>query len=74
LKPNYEILRQEPDCVVIIDRGPWDKHRTITNGVEEVVAELLPILQGRRLLYFDSARDLAEILIKDGKFDGFKPL
>jgi len=74
MKPNYEILAKESDCMVIKDMGPWDKHRTITNGVEEVIAELLQMLQGRRLLYFDSEGDLAEILIKDGKFAGFKPL
>ena len=74
MKPNYWIVKDEADCLLIIDMGPWDVHRTVTNGAEEVVAELLPMLGGRRLEYIDSDGYLAEIKIKDGKFDGFLPL
>jgi len=74
MKPNYEIVGEHDHHVLIIDVGPWDKHKTVTNGVEEVIAELLPTLNGRHLAYIDSNGDLAEILIKDGKFNGFLPL
>jgi len=74
LKPNYRVMMQNDKAVLIVDLGPWDKHLTITNGAEEVVAELLPMLNGRRLEYIDSDGYLAEIKIKDGKFDGFLPL
>lgn len=72
LKDIHRKLNRQDD--LLVDRGPWDKHKTITNGAEEVVAELLPILKGRALWYIDSYGDLTEIKIKDGKFNGFKPL
>jgi len=73
MKPNYLIFGYR-HYVLLIDRGPWDVHRTVTNGAEEVVADLLPMLKGRALWYIDRDGDLAEILIKDGKFNGFLPL
>ncbi len=79
MKPNYVIveddfLQQRP--LVIRDMGPWDKHRTVTNGAEHVVEELVnqgKLPDGRRLLYYDSDDVLDEIVVKDGKFAGFKP-
>ncbi len=73
-KANYELVRQDNGCVLIRDVGPWDKFLTVTNAAEEVVAELLPMLNGRRLEYIDSLGDRAVLLIsKDGKFSGFDP-
>jgi hypothetical protein len=71
-KPNYKVIQSDDNLVLIRDVGPWDRHPTVTNGAEDVVAELAASLKGRRLEYFDSLGDRAEILVKDGKFAGFK--
>ena len=72
-KPNFELVEQDERRVLIRDIGPWDMHLTITNGAEEVVAELAPMLAGRRLEYIDSEGDRAVLLVKDGRFAGFDP-
>jgi len=73
---NYDIVADPiGGALVIRDVGPWDKFMTITNAAEEVVAELIVkgrLAPGRRLLYFDSEGELTELLIKQGKFIGFK--
>lgn len=70
---NFEIASLDNDCVLIRDIGPWDQYLTVTNAVEEVVANLLPILCGRRLEYIDSEGKRDQILVEDGKFAGFAP-
>lgn len=75
-RANYEVVKDAPDRLIIRDVGPWDKYMSVTNDVENVVEELagqgrLPI--GRRLLYYDSDGQLDELLVKDGKFAGFRP-
>jgi predicted RNA-binding protein with PUA domain len=72
-KPNYMILGESEDCVVIRDIGPWHKHMTVTNGAEQVVAELAPVLRGRRLEYYDSEGRRDQILVENGRFAGFAP-
>ena len=62
--------------MILVDVGPWDQYPTVTNGAEEVVAELLGsglLKQNQRLFYYDSEKNLDEILIKDGHFAGFAP-
>lgn len=71
MKANYLIVEKSPDHILIEDLGPWDRFKTVTNAAEEVVAEMLPILNGRRLEYIDSNGDRAVLLIVDGKFAGF---
>ena len=73
-KANYRIMNQTDKVVTIEDVGPWQTYPTITNAAEEVVAELVGHLRGRRLFYYDSDNRLDEILIKDGKFAGFAPV
>lgn len=76
---NYVIVEDDftqEKPLVIKDVGPWDRYLTVTNGAEQVVADLvamgkLPL--GRKLLYYDSDGVLDEILIVNGKFAGFKP-
>jgi hypothetical protein len=70
---RYELVREDDDGVLIRDLGPWDQHPTVTNAAEQVVAELLPKLRGRRLYYFDSEGQLDELVIRDGRFAGFAP-
>lgn len=69
---RYRIVDDTDAARIIRDLGPWDKHGTVTNDAERVVAELAPILRGRRLYYFDSEGDLDELVVKDGRFAGFK--
>lgn len=69
-----DFLSEEP--LVIQDVGPWDRHPTITNDAEAVVAELVArgeLPSGRRLFYIDSEGQKDEILVKDGRFAGFAP-
>jgi len=71
MKPNYRIVEDTADCLVIQDLGPWDRHMTVTNGAEEVVVELATRLRGRRLEYYDSEGHRDQLLIKNGTFVGF---
>jgi hypothetical protein len=70
-KACYEVVEQTPGHVLIRDLGPWDKHPTITNAAEQVVEELAPLLNGRRLFYIDSSSITDELKHEDGKFTGF---
>lgn len=73
MKSRYEIVQETLDCVLIRDIGPWDRHLSVTNDAENVVAELAPMLRGRRLEYFDSEGERDQLLVRDGKFAGFAP-
>ena len=73
MKANYEIIEDTPECLCIKDVGPWDVHQTITNGAEEVVRELAPILNGRRLEYIDSSGYRDQLLVRNGVFFDFAP-
>jgi len=68
---SFNIVSELSDKIILEDLGPWDKHLTITNDAENVVKKLLPMLKGRRLLYYDSEGELTELIIKDGKFVTF---
>lgn len=72
-KPKYEIVEETDEYILIRDVGPWDEYLTVTNGAEYVVEELAPRLKGRRLEYYDSGDERDQLLVKDGKFDGFAP-
>jgi hypothetical protein len=70
--PNYMIVKETPEYLVIRDIGPWDKYPSVTNGAEAVVSELAPFrLNGRRLFYIDSDGRTDELLVKDCQFAGF---
>lgn len=70
-RAHFVFVDQTPLAVVIRDVGPWDRHPTVTNDAEDVVRRIAPILEGRRLFYFDSEGELTELLIKESKFAGF---
>jgi len=63
---NYTMIAETGDYVIIQDVGPWDKHKTVTNDADAVVAELTKMLDGRKLYYFDS-NDACDQLAHDGK-------
>jgi hypothetical protein len=73
-RANYEVVECS-EILVVRDLGPWDRHPTVTNDAENVVAELVASgkLNGQRLFYYDSEGRLDEILVKDGKFAWFAP-
>lgn len=70
---NYEIIKETIDLLLIRDLGLHDKYLTITNGTEQVVAELAPRLGNRRLEYIDSKGERTQIIVRDDKFAGFAP-
>lgn len=75
--PNFEVVKSAPEYVLIRDLGPWDKHRSITNGAEEAVKAVHAIynLCGKRLGYYDSEGELGELLHDGaGKFTGYGPM
>ena len=71
LKPNFTIIEDTEERILLLDVGPWITHLSITNGAEQVVEELAPTLNGRRLFYLDTDGYETELLHKDGKFVGF---
>lgn len=71
-RPNYSIAKQDDKMILLSDNGPWNTYPTITNSAEEVVDDMLPVLKGRRLFYYDSEGVLTELLIKDNLFSGFR--
>ncbi len=72
-KANYAIVELTDEFVLLRDIGPHDKYMTITNAAEEVVAEIASLLGNRRLEYIDSEGERDQIIVKDGKFAGFRP-
>jgi hypothetical protein len=73
-KTNYRVNRVTKEYIVLEDLGPWNRYMTITNAAEDVVAEMLARLNGRRLYYYDSEGELTQLLITNGKFTGFAPV
>ncbi len=75
---NYLIVKEDEKrgLLLIKDMGPWDKHLSVTNDAEWVVQclSVLGVLpKGRRLFYFDSEGEVAELLHAEGKFVRFGP-
>jgi len=59
-----------PEVLVIRDLKTG---QSITNDAQHVLNRLTALLNGRRLLYYDSDGHLDEILHRDGFFAGFAP-
>lgn len=59
--PNYRVLESTKEYVILQDEGPWDKHLTITNGVENILYDAHWNIDGRKLLYYDSEGVLTQI-------------
>jgi hypothetical protein len=76
-RANYVVVRDDPGGTLFIkDVGPWDQYQSVTNAIEVVVAELYAagrLVDGRRLLYFDSTGELDEIVHEAGRFVHFAP-
>ncbi len=70
-RANYITTLDNDEYLMIKDIGPWDKHLTITNDVEQVVKDLLEELGMRRLFYMDTEGEFDEIIIENGEFKTF---
>jgi len=74
-RSNYTIVEDvQGNPLVIRDIGPWNQYVAVTNNAEDVVEELVKhgkLPDGRRLFYYDTEGQLDELLVKDGRFDGF---
>lgn len=70
---NFSVVLDLQTRLVLRDNGPWDKHFTITNDAEWVVAQVARQLEGRDLYYFDSEGELTRLLVRRGRFAGFAP-
>lgn len=73
-----EVAIDRFSAVILRDLGPWDRHPSVTNDAEAVVASLAANwLGGRRLLYVDTDGRVDELTysIVDGRatFTGFRP-
>lgn len=78
---RFEILMVSREKILIRDVGPWSQYPTITNDAENVVAEMIADIKyngffiqlgNRRSFYEDSEGKIDELVVRDGKFDGFK--
>lgn len=69
---RYEIIFKPDGGYYLKDIGPWDKHLTITNDAENVVAKTIEALGPcQHIEYEDSEGERGYLLVKDGKFVGF---
>ena len=69
---SYDIINSSSDHIIIRDIGAYSGYMSVTNAAEQVVAELLATLKGRRLFYYDSEGRLDELVIKNNKFSKFR--
>jgi hypothetical protein len=66
-RSNYAVLEANHTAVLLRDLGPWDVYLSITNDAENVLAEIEPVLNGRRVFYLDSENELAELKKINGR-------
>lgn len=72
---NYQVLVDQKNFVLLLDVGPWDKFKTITNAAEDVVFDQhIKGLGNRKLFYVDSSGDMTRLIHNgEGKFIDFAP-
>lgn len=70
MKAAYEVVAVTPDKVVIRDLG-LECRKSVTNDADRVVAELVAHHGDRRIFYYDSAGDYAELVHAAGVFRDF---
>lgn len=69
-RAKFKVRLYHPEYIIIEDIGT--DHKSVTNDAENVVADLIKLLDGRKLYYIDSMGSIDHILIENGKFKGFK--
>lgn len=69
-RSDYMLWRETVGYVIIKDSNKGDM--SVTHDADNIVAELSVFLKGRKLYYYDTDNNLDEIVIRNGKFAGFK--
>jgi hypothetical protein len=75
-RATYSVLTTKPGFICVIDKRE-EGVMSVTNDAENVIADLLKDgydLVKNRVLYRDSDRIWDEIVVRAGKFDGFRHL
>lgn len=76
LKCNFVIEANYLTYLLVKDVGPWDKYKSITNDVENLVEFLYErgMLHSNKVFeYIDSEGEKCRIQHLDGKFVSFSP-
>ena len=61
-KSNYHLYNTGKGEILITDIGPWDKHPTVTNDIENVLYEIRGLLvDNPKLNYIDSEGIICKI-------------
>lgn len=71
MRAMFEFDEDTPERLTIRDVG-GPNHMSVTNDAEAIVRVLAERVGNRRLFYYDSEGRLDELLIRDGKFAGFR--
>lgn len=71
---DFTIRLADDSFVAITDECDTHGGRSVTNAAEEVVAFLLPLYPGRRIIYRDTEGRWDELAHDGKKFTGFKPM
>lgn len=70
-RADYEVVEVLADMVFLVDLDMGN--RSVTNDVEAVVAEVLALHPGRRIVYRDSMGRWDELCHDGGAFTRFAP-
>jgi len=72
-RSNYNVIADTETYILLQDVGPWDKYKTITNDIDDVLSDLKTILNNRELRYIDSDGDVSIVEYSETyKFVKFK--
>ena len=68
----FSVVRVTPGCVVLRDDfTPDNPTLSITNNAEYVVKQMAAAYPNRRIFYYDTENEIAELVHKNGVFSGF---
>lgn len=70
---EYEIVLDKSDFLLIADQSEIYGCKSVTNGAEEVVEQLLPVLKGRVLFYIDTEERVDQLEYNEEGFTNFAP-
>ena len=76
VKCNFVIEKNNLTYLLVKDIGPWNKYKSITNDIENLVKFLYErgtLYNEKVFEYIDSEDEICEIQHLDGKFIGFGP-
>ena len=61
MRARYNLTNNQ-NIIILEDLGPWDKHLTITNDIDNILKDLRYCLQDNAsLLYYDSERNMIQV-------------